>query len=318
MGSKLRQVLRMYINTRWQSWMLAVFWLVMLGEMILMCGPASYWPSKWRVQLLEIGVRALVMPTFWLGLAVASLLKLQFANPRARLLPGFAAPHLIVAGATIAAAVAGSTWAIVWTSAAPGPAVAALVVVEMTAAVCLAYLGCAGVFVLWLILVVITLGDGGRFVAALILEDNPVITVTGLCVGLALLAAVACVSRCYARKCPITPGTRPARNGRPGASASDRAGDGRWPGGAFSGGSATRSSAWCSDTFLPGRRCVACCSDNSTTDSMPGSSCRGSSRWFWSSLPFSLQSRPVSAATPSVVSRCLLRRSSRSSSRCRR
>jgi hypothetical protein len=152
MGKKLCQVLRMYINTRFDSWMIAAFWLLIHGMIIRSYGPTSSWSSEMRPQLLESAVKGLVMVTFFVGVAVVSLLKLQFANPRARLLPGFAAPHLIVAGAIIAAAVAGSTLAITWAGHASGFAVAALVVVEMAAAVCIPYLGCAGVFVLWLIL----------------------------------------------------------------------------------------------------------------------------------------------------------------------
>jgi len=189
MGNKIRQVLHTYTNGA-NFWMITAFWLLIHGMIIRSYGPTSSWPSEMRPRLLGSAVKGLLMPTFFLGVAVVSLLKLQFANARARLLPSFAAAHLIVPGVVIAATIAGSTWAIVWAGHASGSAVAALVVVEMATAVCLAYLGPAGPFVLCLILFLITLCDGDRFAAALILEGNPVIIVSAMCVGLASLAAV--------------------------------------------------------------------------------------------------------------------------------
>ncbi len=208
MGNKLRQVLRMY---PW-GWTLSVVvcWLLLHGFMIWTCKfvPSSrlaelralilgtpWTTSEQRLASLSTALSHFSVPIVCLGVAIAHALKLPFANPRARVLPGFATPHLIAAGAVIVAAVAGSTWAIVWTCGAPGTAVAAFVLIEMAATVCFAYLELAagGYGVLFAILVMAPgqiMDPVFEYVAAVILAENPAMIVIGLCVGLASLAAL--------------------------------------------------------------------------------------------------------------------------------
>jgi hypothetical protein len=92
---RLRAALRTY-TTRGVFWLLAAVWLLWFVITAPTRNPAS--PSAFDL------VFYLVISAMF-GCAMVKQLKSQFVNPRARLLPHFAAPHLVVAGAMAVAIV---------------------------------------------------------------------------------------------------------------------------------------------------------------------------------------------------------------------
>jgi hypothetical protein len=111
MDSRLHAVFRTY-TTRLMFWVLAGVWLVLHAVMLSGHGrPLAVAP--FLVSNAAVGVM--------LGLQVKS----QFANPRARLLPHFAATHLLAAGAIVIAAVLLDAWLLVWVKPVSRPTAAA-------------------------------------------------------------------------------------------------------------------------------------------------------------------------------------------------
>ena len=100
--NRLRQVLRVY-TSQWIVWALAVLLLLLH----LFAYAADSEPPTDRAWTLA---RILVLPglisDLILGALVSAMLAVQFGNPHARLLPGFAAAHLTAAGGVIAVAIA--------------------------------------------------------------------------------------------------------------------------------------------------------------------------------------------------------------------
>jgi hypothetical protein len=185
MGNKLRQVLRTYA-VRPLFWVMAL-WVLMHGFIVFAAVMVSSLPDAER--LGTIMMQAL-WGTFLLDAVVAYLLKVQFADPRARLVPGFASPHLIVAGVIVAAAVAASTWTVAWAGGVSGLAVAGFVLCATAAVVYLSYLTPLALSILVMMLAFCPLFKGERYIGALLVDGNPVISLAELCVGLASLAVL--------------------------------------------------------------------------------------------------------------------------------
>ena len=91
--TQLRQTLRTY-TTRWSCRLIAFGWL---------CAqiPLLGFTHRSRGALAEDLLTVMSLPlaaNLFLGAMLGAMLKVQFADPRARLMPRFAMPHLSVAG----------------------------------------------------------------------------------------------------------------------------------------------------------------------------------------------------------------------------
>jgi hypothetical protein len=127
------------------------------------------------------------------GMMVGMQLKLQFANPRARLLPGFAAPHLLAAGAIVAAVVVLEVGVLASARGASALAVTgfALVVIAAAAWACSAVHAALS----WLSAIlaaglVVASVYFARSIEAHLLGGNPIASLAEVCIGLAALAVL--------------------------------------------------------------------------------------------------------------------------------
>lgn len=111
MASRLHAVFRTYI-TRRMFWVLAGVWLVLHAVMLSGHG-------------LPLAVAPFLVSNAAVGVMLGLQVKSQFANPRARLLPHFAATHLLAAGAIVVAAVLLDAWLLAWVKPVSGLAAAA-------------------------------------------------------------------------------------------------------------------------------------------------------------------------------------------------
>lgn len=186
--NQLRQALRTY-TTRWSCRLVAFGWL---------CAqiPLLDFTHRSRGALAEelLAVMSLpLMANLLLGAMVGAMLKVQFADPRARLMPRFAVPHLVVAGAIIATAIG------IQTALAPGWAgiggQAAMISVAFLAIVAAAWtfysMNALGSILLMFLPFLVMLIP--RYVAKLlqIVIDNPSLSVGLGYVGLVALGALA-------------------------------------------------------------------------------------------------------------------------------
>lgn len=113
MASRLRAVFRTY-TTRRMFWVLAGVWVGLHAAMLSGRG-------------IPLEVAPFLLSNAAVGVMLGLQVKSQFANPRARLLPQFAATHLLAAAAVIVAAVLLDAWLLAWAKPVSGPAVAAFV-----------------------------------------------------------------------------------------------------------------------------------------------------------------------------------------------
>ena len=186
--AQLRQTLRTY-NTRWPCRLIAFGWL---------CAqiPLLDFTHRSRGALAEDLLAAMSLPllgNLFLGAMVGAMLKVQFADPRARLMPRFAVPHLAVAGAIIATAIG------IQSALAPGWAgiggQAAMISVAFLAIVAAAWtfysMNALGSILLMFLPFLVMLIP--RHVAKLlqVVIDDPVLSAGLGCIGLASLAALA-------------------------------------------------------------------------------------------------------------------------------
>ncbi len=110
MDNQLLQVFKTYATRR-------LFWAAVVAA-ILMHGLTISGNSGWphlpaREQLVRQLTTYFLLPSIvniLLGMMVAGHLRMQFANPRARLMPHFAAAHLLVAAAILTIGVAANAW----------------------------------------------------------------------------------------------------------------------------------------------------------------------------------------------------------------
>lgn len=184
MASRLRAVFRTY-TTRRSVWLLLGFWLLM--HLAVSVGGHV---SKSSGGNLPLSLFANAVIGVMLGLQV----KIQFADPRARLLPNFAGVHLLVAGAIVAGAVSLDACLVTWVYPVSGPAVAALpLAVIGGAAWCLCRQDTVSS---WLFALLIIAGCAApQFVAGPIQQvlsgGYPVLSAGLACFGIAVLVVLA-------------------------------------------------------------------------------------------------------------------------------
>jgi hypothetical protein len=185
MGNQLRQVLRTY-TTRRLVWVIVAFWVLTHVSLVFWwLGTPSSLPN---VKDLSQIVRSPLLAALLLGEMVGFLLKLQFANPRARLVPHFAAAHLIVAGTILAAAVGVCSGAIAWAGGVSGLAVAGFALVAMAAVVWCSYLTHVAIILLLFVLLLYAIGVASPYIAAILMDGSPRVSLTEWCAGLAAFA----------------------------------------------------------------------------------------------------------------------------------
>ncbi|MCX7427941.1 MAG: hypothetical protein NTW96_20225 [Planctomycetia bacterium] len=183
-ANQLRQVLRTYAK-QWLCWVIVASWLGTQFTLLT-------WPSLRPAERLSHAMMTPLMGDLFLGIVMGAMLKLQFANPRARLLPGFAAAHLVVGGVIIGVAVAIKAALVsTWAGAGAQLALLSLTLVAIVAAVWIGYwMSVAGSYLL--IVLIFAAVFAPQYGAGLIqvLSDRPIVSVGIMCVGLAALAAL--------------------------------------------------------------------------------------------------------------------------------
>jgi len=195
MINQLRQVFRTYY-TQWFFWFVVIFWLVQHGFLYLMFGQNSLFslvsgPRTSPPVTLASSLTMILMtfpPNLLLGMMIGIQVKLQFANPRARLLPGFAAAHLLVAGGIITVVVASSACVIAWLSGAPilGMIGCILIMIAITSWACyfkMEYLG-------FIALIPLVFTFAPKYIGEIVLGGGPIISLGEVCIGLGALAAL--------------------------------------------------------------------------------------------------------------------------------
>ncbi len=187
--NQLRQVARTY-TTQWSCWVTAFFWLLMHG--MLLGSVARRWTEVPVAEQLRDIMGPPLMASLWLGLMIGMMLKLQFANPRARLLPGFGAAHFFVAAAIVSVATAIEAFLVpVWAGTAALLAVLSVTFLAIVGTVWIAYLMRPIGFYLLIVLILVH-SFARQYVTGLIqvLIDDPTVSLGIACVGLAALAAL--------------------------------------------------------------------------------------------------------------------------------
>lgn len=185
MASRLHAVFLTY-TTRRSVWLFASLWLLMHVPLTFGRGHASELPAG-------------AMPIFLfanagLGLMLGLHVKGQFANPRARLLPDFAFPHLLAAGTIVAGSVLLDACLLAWAHAVSGLAVAAVALALIAGAV---WSSCrAGPVSSWLLAILLIAGCAapqpfaGQILAYLF-GGHRIVLVGFTCFGLATLSILA-------------------------------------------------------------------------------------------------------------------------------
>ena len=187
-ANQLCQVLRTY-TTLCRSWMAVLLWLLIH---VMLWGPRLWSSEPLSELLLEIMCIPL-MGSVALGTIMGRMLKLQFVNPRARLLPGFRAAHLVVAGAIVGAAIAIQAVLVPPGGGAVEPlALLSLTLLAIVAAAWIAYLMSPVGRGLIMALVFASIFAQPQYITGLIqaLNDSPIVCLGIACVGLAAMAAL--------------------------------------------------------------------------------------------------------------------------------
>ena len=188
-ANQLRQALRTH-TTLWLSWMTVLLWLLIH---VLLWGP-RLWSSEPLSELLLDIMWTTLTASVALGTMMGWMLKLQFANPRARLLPGFRAAHLVVAGAIVGAAIAIQAVLVPPGGGAVEPlALLSLSLLAIVAAAWIAYLMSLVGFCLFIIITLLFARIfAPQHITGLIqaLNDSPIVCLGIACVGLAAMAAL--------------------------------------------------------------------------------------------------------------------------------
>lgn len=188
--NQLRQALRTY-STRWSCRLIAVGWLCVCAHIPLL-GFTHTPRGALAEELLEF-MSLPVSANLFLGAMLGVMLKAQFADPRARLMPRFAVPHLIVAGAIIATAIGIQTaLAPSWAGIGGRVALVSVAFLAIVAATWTFYSlnAVAQVFLLGL---VFSLPYTRQYIVNLLqaVIDKPILSAGLGCVGLASLGALA-------------------------------------------------------------------------------------------------------------------------------
>ena len=186
-ANQLRQTLRTY-TTRWSCRILAFGWLC---AQIPLFG-FTHTPRGTLAEDLLTVVSLPVVGNLFLGAMLGAMLKVQFADPRARLMPRFAMPHLAVAGTIIVAAIG------IQTALAPGwagiggqAAMISLVFLAIVAATWTFY-SMNALGSIFLMVFVFCLPYAHSYIVGLlqILIDHPVLSAGLGCIGLASLGVL--------------------------------------------------------------------------------------------------------------------------------
>ena len=186
-ANQLRQILCTY-TTFCRPWMAVLLWLLIH---VMLWGP-RLWSSEPLSELLLVIMWVTLTASVALGMVMGWMLKLQFANPRARLLPGFRAAHLVVAGAIVGAAIAIQAVLVPPRGGAVEPlALLSLSLLAIVAAAWIAYLMSLVGFCLFIILYSACV-CAPQYITGLIqaLNDSPIVCLGIACVGLAAIAAL--------------------------------------------------------------------------------------------------------------------------------
>ena len=186
-ANQLRQVLRTY-TTLCRSWLAVLLWLLIH---VMLWGP-RIWSSEPLSELLLESMCMPILGSVALGTIMGRMLKLQFANPRARVLPGFKEAHLVVAGAIVGAAIAIQAVLVPPGGGAVEPlALLSLTLSAIVAAAWIAYLmSSIGPFLI--IVLLLPAFSYPQYTTGLIqaLNDSPIVCLGIACVGLAAMAAL--------------------------------------------------------------------------------------------------------------------------------
>jgi hypothetical protein len=136
-ANQLRQALRPY-TCHWVFWAVIAIWFVMHAPL----------PSASQQDLPEF-VWMSLMANMALGTGIGAMLKTQFANPRARLLPGFRTAHLVATGGFVCAVLAvEAAMAPAWGGVAPRLAMLSVAALAMASSAWFAY---SMISALWLL-----------------------------------------------------------------------------------------------------------------------------------------------------------------------
>jgi hypothetical protein len=191
MVNQLRQVFRTYY-TRWPFWLSLGFFLFMqaISTSSSGCWPSVPEPSR---QSLRLGMMfgAPMLANIVVAMVLAAHLKLQFANPRSRLAPRFAAAHLLVAGLILFAVVGVQSWHFLdayW-----GPFawdITAYAILVLAVSAWFSYLARPWHGFLWFVLLQFIVGYMAPHVAKLAIAGNTMVFSGMAGLGLALLAVL--------------------------------------------------------------------------------------------------------------------------------
>lgn len=179
-ANQLRQALRPY-TCHWVFWAMIAIWFVMHAPL----------PSASQQDLPDF-VWMSLMANMALGTGIGAMLKMQFANPRARLTPGFRAAHLVATGGFVCVVLAvEAALAPAWGSAAPRLAMPSVAVLAMAASAWFAY---SKFSALWLLIapMVLVPALAPQLLAGStqVLISSPLLSLGLIAVGLMALAAL--------------------------------------------------------------------------------------------------------------------------------
>ncbi|MBN1589576.1 MAG: hypothetical protein JW888_08685 [Pirellulales bacterium] len=185
-ANRLYQVLRTY-TTRLVFWLIVAIWL---GTLLVLPAGAKHGLSfPDLVDLVAHRLFPSLMLAAGLGMIVGTMLKAQFADPRARLLPRFAGTHLAVAATIVVVATVVDAGMLAWAGRVSWLAAASLYLAVIMAG---AWSGCwvSQVFIWFVFALIYGTMLAPRYVAGLIqsLSDRPTLSLA--CVGLGLAALV--------------------------------------------------------------------------------------------------------------------------------
>ena len=185
---QLYQVLRSYF-LQWHSWVITAIWLLLIFFWSWLCRLRPNLGVSGRLaDCMAVPIIANVV----LSIIIGHKLRSQFCNPRARLLPGFAKPHLVAAGTILSAAIILETALFPYLGNISAQlAVVNLIFLAMIISVWFCYM--MGLFGIWLLVFIqFEIGSSsGKFVTEFIqtVGDSLFLSVSLTCISLALTAA---------------------------------------------------------------------------------------------------------------------------------
>ena len=176
--NQLAQVFRTYY-TRLYCWYCFGSWLFIM--MVVLLGTSRDPVANSHFVLLFF-----VFANWCVGIVVASQIKYHFANPSARLLPGFAVAHMIVAGAIVGSAVVIESVTIAHACSVSFFALAGFSLLVLACIVLHFYFVRAASAILFVALA-IALIYVPEYLAAPIIYGSPLVSAASFCIGLGLI-----------------------------------------------------------------------------------------------------------------------------------